>query len=161
MGKVYSARGVELIDTSGGTIIDGQGVVSTSQFTQSGGTNSADNQAITGTAVTPLTNGTLSIALNRNALVQYLFTVDAYMVNSSNGCHIFPTVAGTIPYAGAGKYFVVLAATNQTLRSYSSHHFETLPAGTTDVILSANLTDAGAGTCTVTRWRAEYIVFGK
>ena len=148
-------------DASGGTVVDSTGVVSTTQFTQSGGTNSADNQAITGTAITPLSNGTVSIVLARSALVFYIFTVDKYMVDASNGCHTYPTVNGTIPLAGAGKYFAAIAASNLQLRPYTSYHIEALPSGTNTIILNSSLTDTGAGTATITRWKANYIIFGK
>lgn len=161
MGRVYTTTGIALTDTSGGTVVDPSGIVSTTQFTQARGTNSADNQAITGTAVTSLNNGTLSFVLDRSALVLYLFTADAYMVNTSNGCHIYPQVNGTIPLAGAGKYHIALAASNINLRAYTSYHIETLPSGTNTIILSASLTDDAVGTCTVTRWKADYLILGK
>ena len=160
-GLTVTNGSVTIQDSAGSSVIDSAGLVSATSFTQARGTNSADNQAIAGTAITPLENGTLSVILDRNALCLYMFTVDAYLTTSANGLHVYPTINGTIPLGGAGKYFVVLAATNQTLRSYTSYHIEALPSGTNTLILNASLTDDSVGTATVTRWKADYIILGK
>ena len=71
MGRVYRATGIEILNTSGGTVVDGVGLVSTTNFTY--GATDITDQTVSGTAWSILTSGTVPVVLTRNAVVCYTY----------------------------------------------------------------------------------------
>ena len=162
--RSYTSTGLAITNTAGGIFVDGLGVVSTETFSTNETTDDAANQSITGTETEALSNGTLSLVLDRTALVYHVFNAQAFMVNGTlnTGCYVFPVWNGSPP--DETKMFITLLNGNNYLQTFSSYHLGTLGAGTHTLVLSAALTEENgtpASTCTITRHKSSYIVLGK
>jgi len=151
-------------DSHGNKVSDERGLVSLNGFLSSDSVGSGINQSITAVdpTYTDVTNSTYTIILERPAVVLFLYTVAAYVVDDgANTCDgsILLSINGVknarVSYGGG-------SGENTTINTRGSYYIAELPYGTNTIKLVAGLTRRdGSSSMTVGSFRSSYIVFGK
>ena|SRR3990167_2737254 len=151
MGRAYTATGIEILNTSGGTVVDGVGLVSTTNFTY--GATDITDQTVSGTAWSILTSGTVPVVLTRNAVVCY--TYFGYGTVSASSLAEFQM------FNGDNTYNPPLVFSEQTLRTKSITGFVApFTSGTANLVLKARVA-SGGGTAIFNNGGLSIIVLGK
>ena len=163
MGKVVTETGIAFTNSSGGTVVDPIGVVSTTQFTLLG-TNVTADQTISGTALENLTNVTLTTSdLSRSVNSLILFTAQyAVFSNASftGHCRLRLALNGTLQ---PGVFIAKNAARDtvtgeqiQNLFSTSTTHYVVpLPSGIGTLQMQGQVVNT-SGTCEVTLYESNF-----
>lgn len=160
--------GLTVKNNGGTTFIDGSGLISLANFASDNIKNSPSQSFGTSGSYADVTNGSISVVLQRTSKVLILSGCDVYHSFAGDAFswgEIGISIAGSSPVksmirAGESKAGDVLDGHMQTI---FAHTINSIPAGTTVVKLQARQTNvSGAGTPTFVVFTADmsYVVLG-
>ena len=168
MGKQYTTTGIELINSTGGTIMDSTGIVSTTNFNFGQGTAPAGTQAITSSypTYTNITGGSVTLSLTRQANILLNYTVSGWH-GDFDGIGWIRVSDGTTTYGPNAFISGDGSDANEIMRTVSASFIQNFAAGTYNLQLQATQNNS-PGTLNITTLGLintaaiiNYVILGK